>query len=75
MVSDDELEKDLSWSYDNLRGEARATAAAGIVVIRAIRKFEHSSSQLSIVIALMTFIMLLLTGAIAWFTITLAHKS
>lgn len=61
MPTDEELEKELEFSYTELRGDARATAAAGLAIVRAVRKFDKSSKWLGIVMATMTGALVVLT--------------
>jgi type IV secretory pathway component VirB8 len=75
MATDEELEKELQWTLDNQRGDARATAAAGIAVLRAIRRFDRSSSRLAWVMAVMTFFLVVLTIVLVWLTSVLLHRS
>jgi hypothetical protein len=75
MPTDDELEMDLQWNYDNQGSDARATAAAGIAVLRAIKRFDRSSSRLSWAMAVMTLILVILTVVLVWLTYVLLHGS
>ena len=74
MLTDDELEKELQWNLDKQGGDARATAAAGIAVLRAIKRFDRSSSRLSWAMAVMTLIVVVLTGVLVWLTYVLLHR-
>ena len=75
MPTEEELEKELQWTLDNQRGEARATAAAGIAVLRAIKRFDRSSSRLSKAMAVMTLFLVVLTIVLVWLTYVLLHRS
>ena len=75
MATDEELERELQWNIDNQGGDARATAAAGIVVLRAIKRFDRSSGRLSWALAVMTLILVVLTGVLVWLTYVLLHRS
>jgi hypothetical protein len=73
MASDEELEKNLVWSYENLLGDARATAAAGLIVLRAIRRFDKASKSLGIAMAAMTAVLVVLTAVLVWLTLKLVR--
>lgn len=71
MPSDAELEKELNWTFDNQRGEARATAAAALAILRAVKSFDKSSRWLGYAMAGMTFVLVVLTSLLVWLTVRL----
>lgn len=75
MLTDDDLEKELNWSYENHRGDARVTAAAGIAVLRAINKFDCSSGRLARAMVWMTAALVVFTSVLVWLTYLLLRQT
>jgi hypothetical protein len=68
MPTDEDLEKRLEWSYEKLGGDASATAAAGLAILRGMRKFERASNRLGWAMAVMTLVLTVLTAVLVCLT-------
>jgi hypothetical protein len=74
MPTDEELEKELDWSYNELRGDARASAAAGLAILRAIRRFDKGSSRLGWAMGVMTLVLIVLTILLVVLTVKMLPR-
>lgn len=56
------------------RGLGQVIARFTLEQIRAVRRFERSSTRLTYWLIVLTFVLVVLTGAIAWLTWVLVHR-